>query len=99
LFLQIKIFSLSLSQTYLFGQIESYSKSEIGQVPKPPPFSHNQKKSPHKRPNLQLELFGQNINSNSTVFKIHKWLADPFALALISPPLALSTKTEKLLAL
>jgi hypothetical protein len=32
-------------------------------------------------------------------FKVHKWLADPFALALISPLLALSTKTGKLLAL
>jgi hypothetical protein len=38
-------------------------------------------------------------DSNSTVFEIHKWLADPFALALISPPLALSTKTGELLAL
>jgi hypothetical protein len=28
----------------------------------------------------------------------NKWLADPFALALISPPLALSTKTGELLA-
>jgi pSer/pThr/pTyr-binding forkhead associated (FHA) protein len=36
---------------------------------------------------------GQISNSNSTIFKILKWLADPFALALISPPLALSTKT------
>jgi hypothetical protein len=43
---------------------------------------------------LQLEDFGRNTNSTSTIFKIHKWLADPFALALISPPLALSTKTR-----
>jgi hypothetical protein len=28
-------------------------------------------------------------------FKNHKWLADSFALALISPPLAFSTKAEK----
>jgi hypothetical protein len=28
---------------------------------------------------------------------MHKWLADPVALALISPPLALSTKTEEIL--
>jgi hypothetical protein len=41
----------------------------------------------------------QNTNYNSTIFEIHKWLADPVALALISPPLALSTKTGKLLAL
>jgi hypothetical protein len=38
LFLQIKIFFLSLSQTHLFVQIERYSKSEIDQVPKTPPF-------------------------------------------------------------
>jgi hypothetical protein len=38
LFLQIKFFFLSLSQTHLFGQIERYSKSRIDQVPKTPPF-------------------------------------------------------------
>jgi hypothetical protein len=38
LFLQIKFFFLSLSQTHLFGQIEGYPKSEIYQVPKTPPF-------------------------------------------------------------
>jgi hypothetical protein len=36
----------------------------------------------------------QNTNSNSIVFEIHKWLADPVALALISPPLALAPKRE-----
>jgi hypothetical protein len=41
LFLQIKFFFISLSQTHLFGQIERYPKSEIDQVPKTPPFSHN----------------------------------------------------------
>jgi hypothetical protein len=35
-FLQIKFFSLFLSQTRLFGQIEIFSKSEIEQVPKLP---------------------------------------------------------------
>jgi hypothetical protein len=37
-------------------------------------------------------------NSNSTLFKILKWLVDPVALALISPSLALSTKTSSFLA-
>jgi hypothetical protein len=46
LFLQIKFFFLSLSQTPLFGQIERYSKSKIDQVPKTPPFSHNQNSPP-----------------------------------------------------
>jgi hypothetical protein len=46
LFLQIKFFFLSLSQTHLFGQIERYSKRKIDQVPKTPPFSHNQNSPP-----------------------------------------------------
>jgi hypothetical protein len=46
LFLQIKFIFLSLSQTRLFGHREKYSKSEIDQVPKTPPFSHNQRFSP-----------------------------------------------------
>jgi hypothetical protein len=45
LFLQIKFFFLSLSQTHLFGQIERYFKSKIDQVPKPP-FSCNQNSPP-----------------------------------------------------
>jgi hypothetical protein len=48
LFLQIKFISLSLSQTHLFGHIESYSKSKIDQVPKTPPFSHNQNSPPQE---------------------------------------------------
>jgi hypothetical protein len=46
LFLQIKFFFLSLSQTHLFGQIERYSKRKIDQVPKTPTFSHNQNSPP-----------------------------------------------------
>jgi hypothetical protein len=38
LFLKIKFFFLSLSQTHLFQQIERYSKSKIDQVPKLPFF-------------------------------------------------------------
>jgi hypothetical protein len=38
LFLQIKFFFLSLSQTHLFGQIERYSKRKKIQVPKLPLF-------------------------------------------------------------
>jgi hypothetical protein len=48
LFLQIKFFFLSLSQTHLFGQIERYSKREIDQVSKTPPFSHNQNSPPQE---------------------------------------------------
>jgi hypothetical protein len=46
LFLQIKLFFLSLSQTHLFGQNKRYSKRKIDQVPKTPPFSHNQNSPP-----------------------------------------------------
>jgi hypothetical protein len=38
LFLQTKFFFLSLSQTYLFGKIERYSKRKIDQVLKLPLF-------------------------------------------------------------
>jgi hypothetical protein len=74
-------------------------QEKIDQVPKTPPFSHNQNFSPTRDQILQLEYFGQIKNSNSTIFKILKWLADPIALAFISPPLALSTKTGSRLAL
>jgi hypothetical protein len=48
LFLQIKFFFLSLSQTHLFGPIERYSKSKINQVQKLPLFPII-KILPHKR--------------------------------------------------
>jgi hypothetical protein len=48
LFLQIKFIFLYLSQTHLFGHIESYSKSKIDQVPKTLPFSHNQNSPPQE---------------------------------------------------
>jgi hypothetical protein len=72
LFLQIKFTFLSLSQTHLFGYKERYSKSEIEQDPKTPPFpiiinSH------HTRPNFAIRVFWQTKNSNSTIFKILKW--------------------------
>jgi hypothetical protein len=98
LFLQIKFIFLSLSQTHLFGHKERYSKSEIEQDPKTPPFPIIIN-SPHKRPNFAIRVFWQTKNSNSTIFKISQVVDDPFALALISPPLALSTKTGSFLAL
>jgi hypothetical protein len=56
LFLQIKFFFLSLSQTHLFGKIERYSKSKIDQVPKTPPFPVI-KILPHTRPNFAIRVF------------------------------------------
>jgi hypothetical protein len=51
-------------------------------------------KSPHKRPNFAIRVFLQIKSSNSIVFKNSQVVADPFALTLISPPLASSTKTK-----
>ena len=59
LFLQIKFFFLSLSQTHLCGHIESYSKSKIDQVTKTPPFPII-KILPHKRPNFAIRVFWTN---------------------------------------
>jgi hypothetical protein len=56
LFLQIKFIFLSLSQTHLFGHKERYSKSEIDQDPKTPPFPIIIE-SPHKRPNFAIRVF------------------------------------------
>jgi hypothetical protein len=59
LFLQIKFFFLSLSQTNLFGQNERYSKRKIEQVPKLPLFPII-KILPHKRPNFAIRVFWTN---------------------------------------
>jgi hypothetical protein len=59
LFLQIKFIFLSLSQTYLFVHIESYSKSKIDQVPKTPSFPII-KILPHERPNFAVRVFWTN---------------------------------------
>jgi hypothetical protein len=53
------------------------------------------KHSPHKRPNFD----NKSILTNQKFYsKISQVEADPFALALFSPPLALSTKTGSFLA-
>jgi hypothetical protein len=69
LFLQIKFFFLSLSQTHLFGQIERYPKSEIDQVSKPPPFPII-KILPHKRPN-KLQILTLLFSKFSSGWLIH----------------------------
>jgi hypothetical protein len=61
-------------------------------VPKTPPFFHNQNSPPQETKFCNKSILDKSKNSKSIIFKNHKWLADPFALALISPPLALSTK-------
>jgi hypothetical protein len=59
LFLQIKLFLLSLSQTHLLRQIKRYFKRKIDQVPKTPPFPII-KILPHKRPNFAIRVFWSN---------------------------------------
>jgi hypothetical protein len=55
--------------------------------------------SPHKRPNFAIRVFWTNQKFYFYFFQNSQVVADPFALALISPPLALSTKTGSLLVL
>jgi hypothetical protein len=57
------------------------------------------KHSPHKRPNFDSKSILTNQKFYSNLFKISQVVADPFALALFSPPLALSTKMGSVLAL
>ena len=75
LFLQIKFIFLSLSQTHLFGHKERYSKSEIDQVPKTPPFSQNQKSPPQETKFCNKSILDKPkvLTLNSIVFEIHKW--------------------------
>jgi hypothetical protein len=73
LFLQIKFIFLSLSQTCLFGHKERYSKRKIDQVPKTPPFSHNQNSPPQETKFCNKSILDKSKSSNSIVFKIHKW--------------------------
>jgi hypothetical protein len=75
LFLQIKFIFLSLSQTHLFGHKERYSKSEIEQDPKTPPFPIIIN-SPHKRPNFAIRVFfgkPKILTLLFSIFKILKW--------------------------
>jgi hypothetical protein len=99
LFSQNKLFFLSLCKTHLFWQIKRSFKSKFDQMPKTPPFPIL-KFLPHKRTVFAIRGFWSNAKSLTLqFFEIHKWLANPFALASISPPLALSTKIRELLAL
>jgi hypothetical protein len=83
----------------LFGHKERYFKSENDQDSKTPPFSHNHRFSPQETKFCNKSVLNKSKSSNSTLFEISQVVADPFALALISPPLALSTKTGSFLAL
>jgi hypothetical protein len=96
LFSQNKFVFLSISQKHLFWQIKGSFKSKFDQMPKTPHFSIIEF-LPHKRIVFAIRGFWPNIENLTLNFlKFHKWLADPVALAFISPPLELSTKTGEL---
>jgi hypothetical protein len=58
------------------------------------------KHSPYKRPNFDSKSYFDKSKVLLYYFsKISQVVADPFALVLFAPPLALSTKTESILAL
>jgi hypothetical protein len=89
----------------LFGQIKRYSNEKIDQVPKtlifliiknsPPQETKFCNKSILDKSKVLTLLFSKFTGG----FQNSQVVADPFALALISPPLALSTKTGSFLAL
>jgi hypothetical protein len=102
LFLQIKLNFLSLSQFHLLSHRERYSKRNWSLIQKLPLFPII-KHSPLKRPTFD-ERDNKRVLTDqklySTIFQNSQVVADPFiALALISPHLALSTKTGSFFAL
>jgi hypothetical protein len=91
------IFPISKSNTLVCANKEVFQDWN-GSIFKNSPFSRNKKFSPIRDHFCNKSILTKK-NSSSSIFKSHKWLADPFALALISPPLALSNKTGSFLAL
>jgi hypothetical protein len=78
LFLQIKFIFLSLSRTRLFGHKEKYSKSEIDQASKTPPFSHNQNSPPQETNFCNKSILDKSkiltlLFLKFTSGEIHKW--------------------------
>jgi hypothetical protein len=69
----------------LFWQIERSFKSKFDQMPKLPLFPIIEI-LPHKRTIFaNKRVLTKHRKFNTPIFEIHKWLADPVALALISP--------------
>jgi hypothetical protein len=92
-------FSYLYIKNTCFGKSRDLSRVNLIKCHKLPPFPIA-KILPHKRSIFAIRgILSKHKDSNSTIFEIHKWLADPFALALISTPLALSTKTGGLFGL
>jgi hypothetical protein len=102
LFSQNKFIFLSLCQNTLFWQIKIFFKTSFDQKARNCPFSHNQISPPQENSfcNKRILIKNQvylhlNFSKNSQVVVEN---TGPVSLALNSPPLALSTKTEELVA-
>jgi hypothetical protein len=91
------LFPISKSNKLVWANQEMFQEKKWSSI-RNSPFSHNQNSPPQETKFCNKSILDKS-KTNSTIFKILKWLADPFALALISPPLALSTKTGSFLAL
>jgi hypothetical protein len=98
LFSQNKFIFLSLCQNTLFWQIKIFFKTNFDKKePETPPFSNNQISPPQESSFCNKRVL---IKKPSILplnyFKNSQVVVDPVALALISPPFALSAKTEEL---
>jgi hypothetical protein len=88
------LFPISMSKTF-FSKSKDLSRIVLIKYQNSP-FSHNQI-SPRQENNFcNKRVLIKHQESNTKIFEIHKWLADPVALTLICPSLALSIKTGEL---
>jgi hypothetical protein len=88
LFLQIKLKSLSLSQTHMLKHKESHSKRDRSKISKTPPFPIITT-SPHKKPTFDKSDNKRVLTPKALLyyFQISQVVADPFiALAFIFSP-------------
>ena len=99
LFWQNKFFFLSLCKKHLFWQIKIHFKTSFDQNQKTPPSSHNQIFSPQESSFCNKRVLIKETKYTFTrILKNSQVVADPVALAWIYPPMALSIKTEELVA-
>jgi hypothetical protein len=91
-------FPISISKKLCFRQIKISFKTSFDQKPKILPFSHNQISLPLESSFCNKRVLIRTKYTYTKILKKSQVIADPVALTLISSPLALSTKTEELVA-
>jgi hypothetical protein len=92
-------FSYLYVKNTCFGKSKYLSSLVLIKSQKSPPFSHNQISPPQECSFCNKRvLIKETKYSYTRILKNSQVVADPDALALISPPLALSTKIEELVA-